>query len=565
MNEQLPPIDSDLREHLARRSAGRLPGELAAEVFTALDSAPIRRPIWRVPRLAVAGLSLALVAVLVVAIAFSAVRTPPAASAPSLAGYPAERALTTAELASLMAGPPLPVNTALVASVTIDVRNDVCPMNRYQTQGLVEGMGSQVCVMTADVAVQPTTLTGTFAFRYLAPGYLGMLGGIAPASSASSRLALQVADSWPDTGGTFLVDGWLGAVELTASCAGAPTTGDVLAPNGEDCPYDNWLGDGLVAAGIVADHEYTASSPQQSYDPLSLRGNARHVEAGGMRLIDSIDHAAPVRGTYVVRPVTGPCPGAEPQASRGCNAWRVLAKVAEISVPPPRGTQVEAATAAPTTAPPATPLVPALTGVIGTGNQPLTADELETLMVNRPDHLAGRIVIIEAPIPTQISCQSDANGGGCAVNTKPLAQTGIWAVSIGAEGALRLVGQITTPIGRGVVARGYVFTLDEVNASASLKAGDLVVVDGWLVEHVVTCNYDATPLPAGCGPFSEIASMATDNSPASVFVQQGAFEEFTGSAGDWTIDGPPVHGLYLIRLQSVLGGTLLARLEAPTP
>jgi hypothetical protein len=59
--------------------------------------------------------------------------------------------------------------------------------------------------------------------------------------------------------------------------------------------------------------------------------------------------------------------------------------------------------------------------------------------------------------------------------------------------------------------------------------------------------------------------MATDNSPASVGVQREAFEEFTGSAGDWTIDGPPVHGLYLIRLQSVLGGTLLARLEAPTP
>src|SRR5664280_2731361 len=166
MNAQLPSIDPSIREHLARRSAGRLPGELAAEVFTALDSAPIRRPIWRVPRLAVAGLSLALVAVLVAAIAFSAVRTPPAASAPSLAGYPAERALTTAELASLMAGPALPVNTALVASVTIDVRNDVCPMNRYQTQGLVEGMGSQVCVMTADVAIQPVTIEGTFAFRY---------------------------------------------------------------------------------------------------------------------------------------------------------------------------------------------------------------------------------------------------------------------------------------------------------------------------------------------------------------------------------------------------------------
>ena len=527
MNEQLPPIDSDLREHLARRSAGRLPGELAAEVFTALDSAPIRRPIWRVPRLAVAGLSLALVAVLVVAIAFSAVRTPPAASAPSLAGYPAERALTTAELSSLMAGPALSVNTALVASVTIDVRNDVCPMNRYQTQGLVEGMGSQVCVMTADVAVQPTTLTGTFAFRYLAPGYLGMLGGIAPASPASSRLALQVADSWPDTGGTFLVDGWLGAVELTASCAGAPTTGDVLAPNGEDCPYDNWLGDGPVAAGIVADHEYTASSPQQSYDPLSLRGNARHVEAGGMRLIDSIDHAAPVRGTYVVRPVTGPCPGAEPQASRGCSTWRVLAKLADITMTAPTASTPTPTNASPATSisSPAPSLAVAPAGLLGPNNRVLNPAELSALIAADPNHLSGRYVIDE-----RVTCDgTDCTGFA----PKAVADT------IGSNGQIGLVGPVNVRPDDSLV-----WTIPQVIAALPGQPG-IYLVDAWISgAGMVSCDVAGSP----CYETSWLAPTASElwlGSPAfgqRLDAQLGAYHQFgQGQVGG----GAAIHGLFL--------------------
>jgi hypothetical protein len=713
MNGQPTPIDSDLREQLARRAAGRLPDGLLADVSAALDTAPVPaaiarwpRLIWRVPRMAMAGMGAALVAILAIAIAFPAFRGGPATSP---AGYPADRALTTAELAALLAGPPLPTNAALVASVTIDANTDVCPMNRYPTIGVVEGMGSQVCVMGATVSayLSGPKATGTFAFRYLAPGYLGLLGQITPASS--SKLAFHVADGWPLAGKTFLVDAWLGAVETTASCI-QPTTGDVLSPNGDDCPYMDWLGDDSTAPGIQADYEYYIGSPEPSYDPLSLRGNARHVGAGGMRVIDSVDPNEPHYGVFVVRSVVEQCPNASPQDNAGCSAWRILAKVADISLPqptapptatatpiagypagralttaelaalmagpalptntalvasgaiapaepcpltgyatlgvlegmssqvcvvddtgrfgvydgrtsgtfafrylapgylgfmgaiapasdsrlafqaaeawptaqaflvegwlgayqhscpygpavspgdalnpdgedpcetdwltddpnaqpsadptggllPPGGGQfVEAggmrliddapgdapslgvfvvelengawrvlakvadislpgpsgtahgtSTAAPTTAPPATPLAPALTGVIGTGNRPLTVDQLETLMVGQLDHLAGRIVIVEAPIPTQISCQSDANGGGCAVNTKPLAQTGTWAVSIGAEGALRLVGQIATPI-----AASYVFSVEEACLDTNLKAGAVLVVFGVL-------------------------------------------------------------------------------------
>jgi len=127
--------------------------------------------------------------------------------------------------------------------------------------------------------------------------------------------------------------------------AAGATAGDVLLPIGGDCPYDNWLGTEATAPGIAADHEYSAAAPGASYDPLALRGNARHVEAGGMRIIDRIDHAAPVYGVYVVRWVTEGCPHDSPIDSRGCGAWRVLARVSDTSLHAPT------ATATPTPAP----------------------------------------------------------------------------------------------------------------------------------------------------------------------------------------------------------------------
>jgi hypothetical protein len=732
-----------------------------------------------------------------------ATATPPA----SLAGYPAGRALTAAELAALMARPTLPVDTALIASVTIDAKTDVCPMDRYPTIGVVEGMGAEVCVMGAGVSTYLSTpkAAGIFAFRYLGPGVLGLIGEITP---ASSQMTFRVADEWPLQGKTFLVDGWLGAEGLDASCALPPTSGDILLPDGEDCPYDDWLGDDPTAPGIQADHVYYAPSPLPSYDPLSLRGNARHVEAGGMRIIDSVDHAAPVHGVYVVRSMTERCPGDPPQSSRGCGSWRVLAKVADVSAPGPSGAPVQTpfptpsptssaatpptgypadraltteelaavlagpplpvnttlvaavtiavkapcpadpnqtvgvvegmpsrvcvegdvltlpkvsgtfafryvspgvlrnlgqltlapssrlvfrateawpgaitayytflvggylvrepgaarivdtlsgptptnypylpsqtlqidsaagidsidpsrygvfvvtatwvATSTSTTlpngngvgietdgwafhliarvsdvsvpgaappspwlssgpvAPPATPVAlptgspgTAPIGLMGSGNRPLTEDELKALWAADSAHLAGRIAIVKGSVPTGFECSGVGPIGSSAPSPQAcyanvvegqIAADGYWAVKVGADGMLSIVGEISTP------SSGYLFPLDEVNAANNLKAGDSLVVEGWLVEHVVTCNY-RTPLPSACGPFSEIASTASDNSPASFYVQQGAFEEFTGSAGDWTVEGPPVHGLFLVRVSNPNGGTLVARMEAVT-
>jgi hypothetical protein len=324
MNAQLPPIDSGLREQLARRAAGRVPDGLLDGVLTALDSAVAPRAIprwprliWRVPRMAMAGMGAALVAILAIAVAFPAFRGGPATSP---AGYPADRALTTAELAELLAGPPLPTNATLVAAVTIDAKTDVCPMNRYPTIGVVEGMGSQVCVMGATVSAYlsgPKT-TGTFAFRYLAPGYLGLLGQITPASS--SKLAFHVADDWPLGGQAFLVDAWLGATVNPSEKCIAPVAmeyGDPLDPAGFDCPYSDWFSD-------------TASLPAATPPRL--------IEAAGARHFDSIGVDAAVHGVFVVRSVTEQCPNASPQDNAGCAAWLVLAKVADISLPGPTAT-----------------------------------------------------------------------------------------------------------------------------------------------------------------------------------------------------------------------------------
>jgi hypothetical protein len=334
MNGQLPPTDPVLRKQLARRSSGRLPENLLTETMARLDATPktAARPVgraMRMPRLAWAGVALAAVAVLAVGVALPAISPRPAGF---VSGYPAQRALTAAELAELMAGPELATNTAIVASVTIQSRNDVCPMNRYPTLGVIEGIDSQVCVMGAGVHEYFTNdeVSGVFAFRYLAPGVLGLLAELTP---APSQLAFDVAGEWPEDGSAFLVEGYLGATAVP--CADeTPAAGDVLFPNGyEQCRW-SWLSDDGSPAAVQSLPTWSpAAEPTAvpSIDLLALDGKARHVEAGGARLIDSIPDAT-AHGVYVVAPVTGPCPGAAPYDSRGCSVWRVLAKVPELAL-----------------------------------------------------------------------------------------------------------------------------------------------------------------------------------------------------------------------------------------
>lgn len=561
MNGQLPPIDPDLRAHLSRRSAGRLPEGLASQVLEAVDRAPVRpRRSWLAfsprptvaPRTLFAGGSLAAVLLLVAAfVVVPRFQVTPAASGP--AGYPADGALTTAELASLMAGPALPTNTALVASVTIEPRTDVCPMDSRPTIGVVEGMSSQVCVMGSSVSayLNATTATGTFAFRYMAPGYLGLIGEITP---AASRLAFHVTEDWPLAGKTFLVEAWLGAEGLLVSCVSAPTAGDVLAPNGEDCPYDDWLGDEPTAPGIQADHEFLIGSPEPSYDPLSLRGNARHVEAGGMRLIDSIDQAAPVHGVYVVRAVTEQCPYSSPVDSRGCGVWRVLARVADV------GLRASAATPTATEAPTGT--YPA--------DRALTTGELTRIM-------AGPQLAVNTTIVASVTIES--RGDACPVDSRPIFGV-VRGISpdvcvLAASGAGTPLASAQTL--QGIYAfrylgPGYLGMLGLITPASSTKlpfavaddwsqVGKTVLVSGWLGATPISCpslpksSYVADPLDPDGTDACESSWLTDDPNAAAPTSQNGAVapaaRRFVQAGGMRSIDGisggSPVHGIFVVR------------------
>jgi hypothetical protein len=530
MNEQLPPIDSEIRSQLARRSDGGMPEDLRARISTALDGTAevagrgtgrgtrLAWPgvTWTGPRLAGSAVAVVFVAIVAVALGLPALRSGPAGQ---YAGYPAQRALTIAELAEVLTGPALPVDTALVASVTIDRNMDVCPMNRYATVGVIEGMASQVCVMGANVSAYMSVekMSGVFAFRYLAPGYLGLLGQLSP---ASSQLAYRVAEDWPRDGSAFLVQGHLGFTPVACGNETASATAlDPLDPAGEDpCSWD-WLSDDGSAAPVQSFATWAPGSStgaQPSVDLLALTGRSRHVEAGGARAIEGtwgLDQlpsgAYAVEGeklakfgVWVVKPVTGPCPGAAPYSSVGCAAWRVLALV--------RGLPVEALpwrTVPLITQPasyltpeaPATPLEsgsPSITlpaqspspsgaaplGLAGVGGRPLTVDEFRHAWATDPAHLAGRIAITKGPIPTGFTCSgagsadASASPGTChlvAIEGQ-IAPEGYWAVKVYADGRLGLVGEVKMPGG------SFIYKVSELRVIGPPAIGDIVVVYGWL-------------------------------------------------------------------------------------
>ncbi len=534
MNEHLPPIDPNIRAQLARRSAGRLPDELLAEVSMALDDGQdIRpkarwRPRWTLPRFAGVGIALALVAILAVAIAVPALHTGPAASP---AGYPSGRALTAIELAVLMAGPALPTNTTIVASVTIDARNDVCPMNRYPTVGVIEAMPSQVCVMGAKLSAQlpePAT-TGTFAFRYLAPGYLGLLGQITP---APTRLAFRVADEWPVSGKTFLVEGWLYQIDGRrgygnvpgAASVGCPAStprpaGDPLDPLGSDWCIYSWLSDDSIAVppGFAAGQPMTSKQA-----PL--------VEAAGVAQVDAIPSGTSIHGVYVVRSVTEQCPNASPQDNRGCAAWRVLAKVADVSLQRPLATEASPASSPTrTVAPPATPAVEptqarpiAPTGLIGPGNRALTTDELSALIAADPSHLAGRYTVDSRVVCDGIDCSG--------FPPKPVADQIQPGGIIGLQGALE-----TRPDG------GLVWTAADAAIAAVASGGpNLYVVDAW----IAGAGEDACDV-VGQACY-EVSWLGSEPGSQEMAAQQGAYHEFGGGPIG---GGRPIHGLFLLQWQ----------------
>jgi hypothetical protein len=529
--DQMEPVDPTIRAHLARRSAGRVPDGLLGDVAAALDAE--RRPHaarlpslrWTAPRLAGGALAVALVAILTVAIAMPILRSAPAAPGAGVpAGYPAERALTSAELSAIMAGPALPINTTLIAAVTIQARYDVCPMNRYPTLGIVEGMSSQLCVMGANLAVQlggiwslaPNSsglpsgeASGTYAFRYLAPGYLGYLGEIAPASS--SRIAFHVSDEWPQPqgGDTFLVSGYMTQLRLPpsdvafCSITSPEPAGDPLDPTATDPCVNTWLNDA------------PSPVPTRAAEGIEFPKEAKAVDAAGEALIDGIPGGVAVSGVFVVRQYNGPAAGDSLSCSNpGCQMYRVLAKVADISIPEARPSasatsSAPDAPASPVSSPSAS-YAAAPTGLIGPNNTPLTSAALTSLMAADPDHLAGRYVV-----DLRDTCAGDVCGQGQS-------RMAAFADIVQPDGSLQPADTISLLDVRA--DGGLVWTIPQTITPSS----------EWDTKHVFIL--DATIFRIGD------TTMLSSDTSTEWSAQPGAFNRFApptqASAG---------HGLFLVR------------------
>jgi hypothetical protein len=531
MSEWLPSVDADIQAQLTRRSSGRPPEALAAEIAAALDRAGQSRSSrlerldlavpwpprleWTAQRLAAVGLIIALV---LAAVAVGNVlpnvnagpRTTPSGAGDTPSGPQFYQPLTTADLAAVMAGPAPQANAAIVAAVTIDAKTDVCPMDRYPTVGVVEGMGSQVCVMGGSVyAFLPEAkATGVFAFRYIGPGVLGLLGQITRPDG--HYFAFGAGDRWPTTRETFLVDGWLGSspVPCPSSATDGFGIGDLLEPTTDSC-LTNWLG-----------ADASATPATGASESFGVAARSRYVSAEGARHFDSIFATVPVHGIFVVRAEMGPCPGASPIDSRGCMGWKVLAKVAGIVVPAP-GT---AATTAPVTtievgpaspiAEPSSTVVPA--GLIGSGGRALTATELAALIVADPNHLAGR-----SAVGMRVVCDGT---GSCDAEARPVADL------IQDDGSTVYLGPLDVrPDGT------LVWTIPE--ALGTWQTRFFFVVEGWLGGAAEdSCDVAGQP----CYEVSWLGSSSGDRQLAA---QPGSYSLYGGGPVG---GGPPIHGLFLV-------------------
>jgi hypothetical protein len=134
------------------------------------------------------------------------------------AGYPFDRALTSAELAAFLANPALKPGTTFAARVTIQGKN-YC--EGYSADGVLLGIPPRWCVR--DVSLNMPQVTGVFALRYVSPGWLESVGGVKGA--APDRLVHKSDDGWPwalTAYTTFLTQGYLVRGESTFIVTAAP-------------------------------------------------------------------------------------------------------------------------------------------------------------------------------------------------------------------------------------------------------------------------------------------------------------------------------------------------------
>lgn len=522
MNEpraDLPPVDPVLRAQLMRRSRGRLPEDLLDSVELALDAdveASSRSGVRAfLPNPGLLGRRLAGVAAgLLVAAVVGALALGPSllrSQGVSPQGYLSQRALTTDELVRLLFGEqPVPLNEALIANVTIERRNyscsggvmvetfdpaieSCCGMNRYPTYGVIEAGDNRICVMAGNVGqvTTPTSVSGIFAFRYLATDTLGLLGQISPASN--SQLAYSDPHLFDRSSQGFLFHGWLYGFPVSPSdpgclAQGSFSPGDPLYPGTDDCFTD-------VLGASVADLA-TPSRQVTAADTVGI--SYVSASAGGARYFDSISRSQPVEGYYVLRWATLGCPGQSVVSDVGCTQLQVMAKLDEnLLIPEPTPTPgpatPEPVSAAPTQPPDTT--YPA---------RPLEADELAAAMA--AGQTTDGAVVASGTIATATAgCSSE--GGYLPIGRLQTSTGGLCVVGIDDQDAKHRPKSASGTFAFRVLdshTLGYMATVDGTpRPGEAWPVGSTLLVWGWLTSSVEFCPNLGSLVPEPLDPVGD--------------------------------------------------------------
>jgi hypothetical protein len=205
--------------------------------------------------------------------------------------------------------------------------------------------------------------------------------------------------------------------------------------------------------------------------------------------------------------------------------WQPTSTAGQPATPQPQ-------TSATPTFAPDTPLA----GLIGEGGRPLTQAEFSSAWAADPELLAGRIVITKGPIPTGFMCwdagaaDASAPPGTCHIGVLDgtIAPEGYWAVRVGTDGRLTLIGELKM---NGSL---FIWSVDQVLADGSLKREDVLVVQA----TARPWRLDACDGPAACTYWPLLQGVTGQ------LVPDGAptWEDVTGRES-----GSPISGLFLVR------------------
>lgn len=351
--------DRSLREHLDRRAeAGLTDVAQTADVILARVAEIDRGPWWRRLRVRAPSLGIAAgaVAVLVIALAVLPPRlwpgpgTSPTSSDPASAlGYPSNRALTGAELASLLGKDPVGlVDVTLVADVTVSPNTSSCVRLALCPEYVVDAPGRSVATrpLWAYRSQQPL-LDPPYAFRVREDGHLDLLGSVRPGPDALAWTLAQAADVMAGARAAdravpylYLVDAVRAISAAAISCPSVP--GPTPSPDFGCAGPWTWLTGNEAAPPIGSD-----AAP-----PITERFDA---PPDGLRLPNAVDGrpGTTEHGYWLVDPLVDqePCFACPP-----AGAADLIGRVptaGELGLEPP-GVPA-ASTAPPTTGPTAEP------------------------------------------------------------------------------------------------------------------------------------------------------------------------------------------------------------------